>query len=69
MFQNGSNDLLNRLGGITGIQNRLGEFSREFSQTTNRSPQEVGMELQKQMSPEQFQMFSAIADAVVGKRH
>lgn len=69
MFQNGSNDLLNRLGGITGIQNRLGEFSREFSQTTNRSPQEVGMEIQKQMSPEQFQMFSAIADAVVGKRH
>ncbi len=69
MFQNGSNDLLNKLGGITGIQNRLGEFSREFSQTTNRSPQEVGMELQKQMSPEQFQMFSAIADAVVGKRH
>ena len=69
MFQNGSNDLLNRLGGITGIQNRLSEFSREFSQITNRSPQEVGMELQKQMSPEQFQMFSAIADAVVGKKH
>ena len=69
MFQNGSNDLLNKLGGITGIQNRLGEFSREFSQTTNRSPQEVGMELQKQMSPEQFQMFSAITDAVVGKKH
>ena len=68
MFQNGS-DLLNSLGGVLGIRNRLGQFSQEFSQTTNRSPQEVGMEIQKQMSPEQFQMFSAIADAVVGKKH
>lgn len=68
MIQNGS-DLLNSLGGVLGIQNRLGSFSQEFSQTTNRSPQEVGMEIQKQMSPEQFQMFSAIADAVVGKKH
>lgn len=68
MIQNGS-DLLNSLGGVLGIRNRLGSFSQEFSQTTNRSPQEVGMEIQKQMSPEQFQMFSAIADAVVGKKH
>lgn len=69
MFQNGSNDLINNLGGIFGIRKRLDDFTREFSQTTTRSPQEVGMEIQKQMSPEQFQMFSAIADAVVGKRH
>lgn len=69
MFQNDSNDLLNKLGGIIGVRNRLNDFSREFSQSTNRSPQEVGMEIQKQMTPEQFQMFSAIADAVVGKRH
>ena len=69
MFQNGSNELLNSLGGILGIRNRLDSFSKEFSQTTTRAPQEVGMELQKQMSPEQFQMFSAIADAVVGKKH
>ena len=67
-FQNGSNDLMNSLGGILGIRNRLNDFSKEFSQATTRSPQEVGMELQKQMSPEQFQMFSAIADAVVGRR-
>lgn len=67
MFQNGS-DLLNSLGGVLGIRNRLGQFSQEFSQTTNRSPQEVGMEIQKQMSPEQFQMFSAIADQVVGRK-
>lgn len=69
MFQNDSNDLLNKLGGIIGVRNRLNDFSREFSQSTSRSPQEVGMEIQKQMTPEQFQMFSAIADAVVGKRH
>lgn len=69
MFQNNSNDLLNRLGGVIGVRNRLNDFSREFSQSTNRSPQEVGMDIQKQMTPEQFQMFSAIADAVVGKRH
>lgn len=69
MFQNDSNDLLNKLGGIIGVRNRLNDFSREFSQSTNRSPQEVGMEIQKQMTPEQFQTFSAIADAVVGKRH
>lgn len=69
MFQNDSNDLLNKLGGIIGVRNHLNDFSREFSQSTNRSPQEVGMEIQKQMTPEQFQMFSAIADAVVGKRH
>lgn len=68
MFQN-NNDLLNKLGGIIGVRNRLNDFSREFSQSTNRSPQEVGMDIQKQMTPEQFQMFSAIADAVVGKRH
>ena len=67
MFQN--NDLLNKLGGVIGVRNRLNDFSREFSQSTNRSPQEVGMDIQKQMTPEQFQMFSAIADAVVGKRH
>lgn len=69
MFQNNSNDLLNKLGGVIGLRNRLNDFSREFSQSTNRSPQEVGMDIQKQMTPEQFQMFSAIADAVVGKRH
>lgn len=68
MFQN-NNDLLNKLGGVIGVRNRLNDFSREFSQSTNRSPQEVGMDIQKQMTPEQFQMFSAIADAVVGKRH
>jgi hypothetical protein len=69
MFQNGSNDLINRLGGMQSLQNRLGSFANEFRQSTNRSPEEVGMEIQKQMSPEQFQMFSAIADALVGKRH
>lgn len=69
MFQNNSNDLLNKLGGVIGLRNRLNDFSREFSQSTNRSPQEVGMDIQKQMTPELFQMFSAIADAVVGKRH
>lgn len=68
MNQNGSN-LLNELGGIQGIREKLGSFSQEFSQSTTRSPQEVGMQIKNQMSPEQFQMFSAIADAVVGRRH
>lgn len=68
MIQNGSNDLLNSLGGILGIRNRLDSFAKEFNQTTTRSPEEVGREIQNQMSPEQFQLFSAIADAVVGRK-
>ena len=65
--QNGSN-LLNQLGGVVGAQNKRQEFSNQVKQSTNRSPQEVGQEIQQQMSPEQFQMFAAIADAVVGRR-
>lgn len=66
MFNN-QNDLMSRLGGVLGIKNKLTDFSNEFSKT-GQSPQEVGKQIQQQMSPEQFQMFAAIADAVVGKR-
>ena len=68
MFNQNGNILLSQLGGVVGAQNRLQEFSNQFKQSTNRSPQEVGQEIQQQMSPEQFQMFAAIADAVVGRR-
>lgn len=66
--QNGSN-LLNQLGGIVGAQNKLNDFSNQFRQSTNRSPQDVGREIQQQMSPEQFQTFAAIADMIVGRRN
>lgn len=66
---NNFNDLLNSLGGVEGIRSRLDGFSKEFSGKTNKTPQEIGMQIQSQMSPEQFQAFSAIADAVVGRRH
>lgn len=62
------NNLLNSLGGINGVRNRLDGFSKEFSNSTNKSPQEIGLQIKNQMSPEQFQAFAAIADAVVGRR-
>ena len=68
MFNQNGNNLLSQLGGVVGAQNKLQEFSNQFKQSTNRSPQEVGQEIQQQMPPEQFQMFAAIADAVVGRR-
>lgn len=69
MFNQNGNDLLNSLGGVMGIRNRLNDFSNQFAQSTNQTPQQVGMQIQKQMSPEQFQMFANIADIVTGRRH
>lgn len=66
--QNGSN-LLNQLGGIMGARNRLDEFSKQFANSTNQTPQQVGQQIQQQMSPEQFQMFASIADMIVGRRN
>ena len=68
--QNGSNvqQLLNQLGGIDGIRNSLPEFSERFAQQTNRTPQDIGMELQRS-NPQQFQQFAAIADMIVGRRN
>ena len=66
--QNGSN-LLNQLGGIMGARNRLDEFSKQFASSTNQTPQQVGQQIQQQMSPEQFQMFASIADMIVGRRN
>lgn len=66
--QNGSN-LLNQLGGVMGARNRLDEFSKQFANSTNQTPQEVGQQIQQQMSPEQFQMFASIADMIVGRRN
>jgi len=68
MNQNGSN-LLNQLGGVIGARNRLDEFSKQFANSTNQTPQQVGQQIQQQMSPEQFQMFAAIADMIVGRRN
>lgn len=62
------NDLMERFGGVFGLRNKLNEFSSQFAQSTDKSPQEVGMQIQQQMTPEQFQAFAAIADMVVGKR-
>lgn len=67
MNQNGSN-LLNQLGGVMGARNRLDEFSKQFANSTNQTPQQVGQQIQQQMSPEQFQMFASIADMIVGRR-
>lgn len=66
--QNGSN-LLNQLGGVMGARNRLNEFSKQFANSTNQTPQQVGQQIQQQMSPEQFQMFASIADMIVGRRN
>jgi hypothetical protein len=66
--QNGSN-LLNQLGGVMGARNRLDEFSKQFANSTNQTPQQVGQQIQQQMSPEQFQMFASIADMIVGRRN
>lgn len=66
--QNGS-DLLNQLGGVMGARNRLDEFSKQFANSTNQTPQQVGQQIQQQMSPEQFQMFASIADMIVGRRN
>jgi hypothetical protein len=68
MNQNGSN-LLNQLGGVMGARNRLDEFSKQFANSTNQTPQQVGQQIQQQMSPEQFQMFASIADMIVGRRN
>lgn len=68
MNQNGSN-LLNQLGGVMGARNRLDEFSKQFANSTNQTPQQVGQQIQQQMSPEQFQMFTSIADMIVGQRN
>lgn len=48
--QNGSN-LLNQLGGVMGARNRLDEFSKQFANSTNQTPQQVGQQIQQQMSP------------------
>lgn len=66
--QNGSN-LLNQLGGVMGARNRLDDFSKQFANSTNQTPQQVGQQIQQQMSPEQFQMFASIADMIVGRRN
>lgn len=66
--QNGSN-LLNQLGGVMGARNKLDEFSKQFANSTNQTPQQVGQQIQQQMSPEQFQMFASIADMIVGRRN
>lgn len=66
--QNGSN-LLNQLGGVIGARSRLDEFSKQFANSTNQTPQQVGQQIQQQMSPEQFQMFASIADMIVGRRN
>ena len=66
--QNGSN-LLNQLGGVMGARNRLDEFSKQFANSTNQTPQQVGQQIQQQMSPEQFQMFASIADMIVGRKN
>lgn len=66
--QNGSN-LLNQLGGVMGARNRLDEFSKQFANSTNQTPQQVGQQIQQQISPEQFQMFASIADMIVGRRN
>lgn len=66
--QNGSN-LLNQLGGVMGARSRLDEFSKQFANSTNQTPQQVGQQIQQQMSPEQFQMFASIADMIVGRRN
>lgn len=68
MNQNGSN-LLNQLGGVMGARNRLDDFSKQFANSTNQTPQQVGQQIQQQMSPEQFQMFASIADMIVGRRN
>lgn len=68
MNQNGSN-LLNQLGGVMGARNRLDEFSKQFANSTDQTPQQVGQQIQQQMSPEQFQMFASIADMIVGRRN
>ena len=68
MNQNGSN-LLNQLGGVIGARNRLDDFSKQFANSTNQTPQQVGQQIQQQMSPEQFQMFASIADMIVGRRN
>ena len=65
---NNYNNLLNSLGGINGVRNRLDGFSKEFNNSTSKSPQEIGLQIKNQMSPEQFQVFAAIADAVVGRK-
>lgn len=65
---NNINDVLNSLGGINGVRNRLNDFSKDFNNSTNKSPQEIGLQIKNQMNPEQFQVFAAIADAVVGRK-
>jgi hypothetical protein len=68
MFQNGSINLLDLLGGVNGAKERLGIFEKQYQQSTTRSPQEVGMEIKNQIPPEQFQQFAAIADLIVGRK-
>ena len=67
-MMNNYNNLLNSLGGINGVRNRLDGFSKEFNNSTNKTPQEIGLQIKNQMSPVQFQLFAAIADAVVGRK-
>lgn len=45
MFNQNGNDLLNSLGGVMGIRNRLNDFSNQFAQSTNQTPQQVGMQI------------------------
>ncbi len=67
--QNDTISVISISGGVIGIRNRLNDFSNQFAQSTNQTPQQVGMQIQQQMSPEQFQMFANIADIVTGRRH
>ena len=64
-----NNPIFNLFGGLQGFQQRLAQFQQQVQQTGTNPPQTVQHLMQSgQMSQEQFNQFSQIANIITGKR-
>ena len=68
--QNQNGNVFNMFGGPQAFQQRLNAFAENFRRSSNLTPEQMVRQLMSsgQMTQDQFNQFSQIANSIVGKR-